>query len=192
MHNPASNRLGEQMFSIDERNKIRLTIGDTASFTCTITDLDDDIVTPVPENTLTFYIDDIGFSKQAVIDNSQYVFIIAGSDTLDLESGVYLYRVVLDMNGAQYTIFQDDFIELLGDKEKSDPEPEPEPEPTPAPEHYHKFEGWVSNNDGTHTGYCDCGDTIIEQCEFSGGICPKCRATDPDYVPDQSSEGDNP
>ena len=110
-------------------------MGDTASFSCTVTTLDDKPVTPTLENTLTFYIDDIGFSKQAIIDNGQYEFIIAGSDTLPLEEGVYNYRVVYETeSGEQYTIFQDVFIELLGDKEKSDPEPTPEPEPEPDPD----------------------------------------------------------
>lgn len=104
------------MFSIDNRNRIELTIGDTATFTCSITDLDNNTVTPSSENSLTLYIDDLEFSKPAVIDNGNYVFIIAGSDTLSFNPGVYLYRIVYQSGDNQYTIMQDVFIDLLGDK----------------------------------------------------------------------------
>lgn len=104
------------MFEINEFNRITLTIGDTATFTCSIEDLDGDKVIPDSSNSLTLYIDDLEFSKPAVIDNGNYVFIIAGTDTSSFDPGVYMYRVVYESKGSQYTIMQDVFIDLLGDK----------------------------------------------------------------------------
>ena len=111
-------RLGEQMFSIDERNKITLTIGDTATFNCSIEDLDGEMIEPQEGDKLTFSIDDTDFEIVAE-NNTVFVFTIGHEDTLGLEPGVYNYRVVLELNDAPYTIFQDEFIELLGGKDES-------------------------------------------------------------------------
>ena len=102
------------MFSIDENNKVKLTIGDTASFICTIVDNDNNRRVPQDGDSLKMYIDGTDFEIEAVINNDNYNFIIAGSDTLDLEPGVYMYRVVLNND---YTIIQDCFIDLLTGKE---------------------------------------------------------------------------
>lgn len=99
------------MFQIDERNKIKLTIGDTASFTLTIVDNEGNVREPKEGDVLTFSIDDLDFEKVA----NENVFVIGGSDTLGLEPGVYNYRIVLTTEGQNFTIFQDEFIELLGD-----------------------------------------------------------------------------
>ena len=130
MHDSASNRLGEQMFSIDERNKITLTKGDTASFTLTIVD-DDGKERELKEgDVLTFSIDNTEFSKEA----SDSVFTFVGSDTEDLEQGVYMYRIVLNTEGQNFTIFQDEFFELLGDGSQSEEEEEEEQEVTDEPQ----------------------------------------------------------
>lgn len=104
------------MFSIDERNKIKLTIGDTASFTLLIEDDDGNIRVPEEGDVFTFSIDDTDFSTEAV----DSTFIIYGNDTKDLEAGVYTYRIVLTTKGQDFTIFQDEFIELLGGGDESE------------------------------------------------------------------------
>ena len=105
------------MFSVDKRNNITLTIGDTATFNCSIEDLDGDNIVASDKNTLTMYIDDIGFSKEAIVKDKQYIFIIDGSDTSSIDAGVYMYRIVYETEkGNQYTILQDVYIDLLGDK----------------------------------------------------------------------------
>lgn len=102
------------MFEITSENKIKLTIGDTASFVCTVVDNDDKVRTPVSGDVLTLYIDDLDFSEEADTSEGKYQFIIDGSETLQLPDGTYLYRVVLNTAGnSTYTIIQDAFIDLL-------------------------------------------------------------------------------
>ena len=52
------------------------------------------------------------------------------------------------------------------------PTPDPDPEePKPEPEkpsiivHVHTYKNWACNNDGTHTGTCECGETKTEACD---------------------------
>ena len=198
------------MFSIDENNKIKLTIGDTASFVCTVVDNDGNKRIPETDDDLTFSIDDIDFEKAADIENDDYWFNFSGSDTLSLTAGTYLYRVVLNTaDNAQYTIIQDCFIDLLdGQVVGSEPEPtpedpdnpvnpDPEPEPQPnEPEHEeHSYGSYISNNDGTHSRTCSvCGHIETESCNHytSNGVCSLCGYIDPNYQPPSPGEHDEP
>ncbi len=45
--------------------------------------------------------------------------------------------------------------------------------------HTHSYSNWKSNNDGTHTGKCSCGDTKKENCSYKNGVCTKCGYTKP-------------
>lgn len=124
------------MFYIDEeRNKIYLTIGDTAIFSCEIVDLEGNDRVPQEGDTLTLYIDDTDFEKVAA-NNAKYLFTINHDDTLELSPGLYDYRIVLTTSSnEQYTIFEDVFIELSGEEEESEPTPDnPQPEPEPQQE----------------------------------------------------------
>lgn len=104
------------MFLIDERNKIYLTKGDTASFTLLLEDGEGNARVPEDGDVFTFSIDDTDFSIEAV----DSTFIIYGNDTKDLEAGVYTYRVVVTTKGQNFTIFQDKFIEILGGGDESE------------------------------------------------------------------------
>ena len=63
------------------------------------------------------------------------------------------------------------------------PTPDPDPEePKPEPEkpsiivHVHSYKNWTGNNDGTHTGTCECGETKSEPCddEVLEAVEPTC------------------
>ena len=95
------------MFSIDSRNKIKINKGDTATFTVTLEDLDGD---EVSGGVLTLTVKN-GFSKEA-INNT---FIIEGSDTQDLEEGIYTYDIsYLTPHGNTYTPVIESVFEILG------------------------------------------------------------------------------
>ena len=36
---------------------------------------------------------------------------------------------------------------------------------------------YVSNNDGTHTLKCDCGSSVVWNCQMDGGVCGNCGYT---------------
>ena len=108
------------MFEIDSRNRVTLTRGDTAAFSCTIVNNDNELRTPQEGDVLTLSIDGLEFEKRAVVDDGQFVFIITGSNTLDLNPGVYTYRVVLTNNSNQWTIIEECFFELLGNGGEED------------------------------------------------------------------------
>lgn len=102
------------MFSISERNKITLTKGDTATLTLTIEDDDGNIRVPEEGDVVTFYIDDLDFAIRAESTAEGYVFNFEPVDTSLLTDGTYFYRIVLEIGNEVYTIFQDEFIDLLG------------------------------------------------------------------------------
>lgn len=122
------------MFSIDERNKIYLTKGDTTSFTLTIEDATGSPYEIKEGDILTFSIDDTDFSIEAENKDTYAEFTFRGNETEELEAGVYTYRIIFTAEGEKYTIFQDEFIEILGDGTKEEPTPEPQPDPEPQPE----------------------------------------------------------
>lgn len=102
------------MFSIDERNKIILTKGDTASLTLTIEDDDGNVRVPEQDDVVTLYIDDLDFAIRAESTEEGYVFDFEPVDTSLLTEGTYFYRIVLETGNEVYTIFQNEFIDLLG------------------------------------------------------------------------------
>ena len=49
--------------------------------------------------------------------------------------------------------------------EPTEPE-EPEEPKAPIIVHVHSYKNWTGNNDGTHTGTCECGETKTADCEY--------------------------
>lgn len=162
------------MFSIDENNKIKLTIGDTASFNCTIVDNEEKTVPPVEGDSLVMYIDSTDFEKEADITNNEFVFTITGDDMTGINTGVYMYRVVLN---DVHTIIQDCFIDLLQGLQEEEPTPEPEPTPDPEtdldpdPEIVTPTEGSYAITFGNPI--CNVGDTITVKMR----VAPEAAST---------------
>ena len=105
------------MFSIDNRMKIQLTKEDTATFYCTITDLDENSRAPEEGDTLTMTIfsDEVYVQKEATINNNQWLFTIDSSDTDTMVPTIYLYNIKLTNSaGSKYTVIDNSVFELLG------------------------------------------------------------------------------
>lgn len=107
------------MFVIDKNNKIKLTVGDTATMLIQIFDLDnkeyeiqeDDVITFTLKKTATSK--DIALTKTATEDN--YI-IINSSDTSGLTTGLYVYDVQLKTKeGFVYTIIPTSFFQLTSE-----------------------------------------------------------------------------
>lgn len=107
------------MFVIEKNNKIKLTIGDTATMLVQIFDLDnkeyeiqeDDEITLTVKKTATSK--DIALTKTA--DKDHYI-IINSSDTSELETGLYVYDVQLKTKeGFTYTIIPTSFFQLTSE-----------------------------------------------------------------------------
>lgn len=109
------------MFEINERNKIFLTLGDTASLYLQVYDKAGNQREPEEGDVVTFSIDDTEYSVEASQTNDgRYVFNLLVND---IDAGVYSYRIVLVNVTSRYTIFEDEFIELLGEGEEESDEP---------------------------------------------------------------------
>ncbi len=106
------------MFVIDKNNKIKLTVGDTATMLIQIFDLDNNEYQVQEDDTITLTLkktadSEIVLEKTATKDN--YI-IINSSDTSNLKAGLYVYDVQL-RTGSDfvYTIIPTSFFQLTSE-----------------------------------------------------------------------------
>jgi len=84
-----------------------------------------------------------------------------------------LGTTVTAANGATGVTVNNTVVEADKSETVTDPVVTPDPvDPTPdepkAPiiVHVHSYKNWTGNNDGTHTGTCECGETKTADCEY--------------------------
>ena len=105
-------------FSIDNRNKIRLTKGDTATFTVLIETLDHKKYSPQEGDKLKLTVkgDSILLQEEAVVNNGAWTFILSHNKTKNIPEGVYTYDIQLTTaSGNPYTVIQESVFEILGE-----------------------------------------------------------------------------
>lgn len=106
------------MFVIDKNNKIKLTVGDTATMLIQIFDLDNNEYQVQENDTITLTLkktadSEIVLEKTATKDN--YI-IINSSDTSNLKAGLYVYDVQLKtQEGFTYTVIPTSFFQLTSE-----------------------------------------------------------------------------
>lgn len=106
------------MFVIDKNNKIKLTVGDTATMLIQIFDLENKEYKIQETDDITLTLKktadgEIVLEKKATDDN--YI-IINSSDTSNLKAGLYVYDVQLKTKeGFVYTIIPTSFFQLTSE-----------------------------------------------------------------------------
>lgn len=106
------------MFTIDGKNKIKLTKGDTATMLVEVKDLEGKQYVIKPTDTITLTVrktpnSDVAFRKEAT---EEHFIIINHSDTTNLDSGLYVYDLqLITKDGYVYTIIPFSYFEIASE-----------------------------------------------------------------------------